>query len=202
MLYRVGLIAVFFAAGLAGCSTFSISNNSMAYKDTIVLPPLQWPNNEQTRPIAAIYPVPKVDPAALAQSPNFSNERGNRFEMPTPQPLDKSMIIGTGVDSVGAPSKPVLITDGNGYPLMKIEGDANRVWDLLNAALSVANIKVVDRNQTAGFFVIKQENQNYYLRLNRAGAATTITVQDEKNTLIDKGLASEILSQLNQNWPA
>jgi uncharacterized lipoprotein len=85
---------------------------------------------------------------------------------------------------------------------MKIDGDANRVWDLLNAALCVANIKVVDRNQTAGFFVIKQENQNYYLRLNRAGAATTITVQDEKNTLIDKGLASEILSQLNQNWPA
>lgn len=202
MLYRVGLIAVLAAAGLAGCSTFSISNNSMAYKDTVVLPPLQLPNNEQTRPIAAIYPAPQIDEQALEQAPYFSNKRGNRFEMPAPQPLDKSVIIGTGVDSVGAPSKPVLVTDGNGYPLMKIEGDANRVWDLLTAALSVSNISVVDRNQTAGFFVIKQENQNYYLRLNRAGAATTITVQDEKNMLIDKDLASEILNRLNQNWPA
>lgn len=202
MLYRVGLIAVLSAVGLAGCSTFSISNNSMAYKDTVVLPPLQWPNNEQTRPIAAIYPAPKIDPAALEQAPNFSNKRGNRFEMPAPQSLDKALIIGTGADSVGAPSKPVLVTDGNGYPLLKIEGDANRIWDLLSAALSVANMNVVDRNQTAGFFVLKQENQNYYLRLNRTGSATTITVQDDKNTLIDKGLATEILSQLNQNWPA
>lgn len=202
MLYRVGLIAVLSTVGMAGCSTFSISNNSMAYKDTVVLPPLQWPNNEQTRPIAAIYPAPKIDEKALAQAPSFSNKRGNRFEMPAPQALDKSAIIGSGVDSVGAPSKPVLITDGNGYPLMKIEGDPNRVWDLLTAALSVSNMSVVDRNQTAGFFVVKQDNQNYYLRLNRTGSATTITVQDDKNMLIDKDLASEILNRLNQNWPA
>lgn len=202
MLYRVGLVVGLSIVSLAGCNSLSISNNSLAYKEAIALPPLQLPQNEQTRPIAAIYPVPKVDPAALAQAPEFSNKRGNRFEMPEPKPLDSSLIIGSGTASVGAPSKPTIVTDGNGYPLLKIEGDSNRVWDLLTASLSVGNVSVVDRNQTAGFIIIKQDNKNMYLRLNRSGSITTITVEDEKNALIDKAVAAEILAQLNQNWPA
>ncbi|MDR9778479.1 hypothetical protein RJJ65_38720, partial [Rhizobium hidalgonense] len=88
-----------------------------------------------------------------------------------------------------------------GFPLMKIEGDANRVWDLMSAALSVSNIDVLDRNQSAGWVSIRVDKKTVYLRLNRSGSMTTITLQDEKNALTDKDVASDVLVQLNQNWP-
>lgn len=205
MLYRVGLrvgvVIGLSIVALTGCSRLSISNNSMNYKEAVVLPPLQLPAGEATRPITAIYPAPKIDPAALEQAPEFSNKRGNRFEMPKPQALPTNMVAASDL-SVGVPSRPILVTDGNGYPLLKIEGDANRIWDLLGAALSVGNFNVLDRNQGKNFVQIKHENQTVYLRLNRTGTITTITVQDEKTTLIDKDIASALLTQLNQNWPA
>lgn len=205
MLYRVGLrvgvIVGLSIVALTGCSRLSINNNSMNYKEAIVLPPLQLPAGEATRPITAIYPTPKIDPVAIEQAPMFANKRGNRFEMPTPQALPDNL-RNSATLSVGAPSKPVLVTDGNGYPLLKIEGDANRIWDLLNAALSVGNFKVLDRNQMKSFVQIKYENQDVFLRLNRTGTITAITIQDANNKLIDKDIASDLLAQLNQNWPA
>lgn len=203
MLYRAGLVlglSLFTLSAMSGCSRFSVDNHSLSYKQATVLPPLQLPAGE-TRPMTAIYPAPVISAAALEAAPSFANAKGNRFEMPRAQ--------GTGVNhsdsanvGIGAPSRPVLVTDGNGYPLLKIEGDANRIWDLLAAALSVANLSVVDRNQNAGWVAIKTDNQLVYLRLNRAGTITTITVQNDKNALIDKNLASDVLVQLNQNWPA
>lgn len=203
MLYRVGLVLGLSLLTLVvtpGCSRFSVDNHSLAYKEATVLPPLQLPAGE-TRPMTAIYPAPAINPAALEAAPNFANQKGNRFEMPRAQ--NSGVINADNANvGIGAPSRPTLVTDGNGYPLLKIEGDANRIWDLLAASLSVANIQVVDRNQSAGWVAIKTDNQTVYLRLNRAGTITTITVQDDKNALIDKNLASDVLVQLNQNWPA
>lgn len=200
MLYRAGLVLSLSVLAITGCSRFSISNNSLDYKKTKVLAPLQLPN-DSTRPMTAIYPAPVIDPVALENAPNFINKQGNRFEMPAPKALtvmnNSSPSIG-----IGAPTQPVIVTDGNGFPLMKIEGDTNRVWDLMSAALSVSNIKVIDRNQTAGWVSIRLDKQTVYLRLNRSGSMTTITVQDDKNALIDKDAASDVLVQLNQNWPA
>lgn len=203
MLYRVGLVLGLSLLTLAvtpGCSRFSVDNHSLAYKEATVLPPLQLPAGE-TRPMTAIYPAPAISPAAMQSAPDFANKKGNRFEMPRPQ--NSGLINSANANvGIGAPSRPALVTDGNGYPLLRIEGDANRIWDLLAATLSVANITVVDRNQSAGWVSIKANNQTVYLRLNRAGTITTITVQDDKNALIDKNLASDVLVQLNQNWPA
>lgn len=205
MLYRVGLragvIIGLSLVAVSGCSRLSINNNSMNYKEAVVLAPLQLPQGEATRPITAIYPTPRIDPAALEQAPDFANKRGNRFEMPTPKALAANTLANPNL-SIGAPSRPVMVNDGNGYPLLKIEGDANRIWDLLNAALSVGNLKVLDRNQGKSFVQVQHDNQDMFLRLNRTGTITTITIQDAKNTLIDKDIASELLAQLNQNWPA
>lgn len=202
MLYRVGLVLGLSLLTLAvtpGCSRFSVDNHSLAYKQSTILPPLQLPAT-QTRPMTAIYPAPVIDPAAMEAAPNFANQKGNRFEMPRPQ--NSGVLNADSNLGIGAPSRPALVTDGNGYPLLKIEGDASRIWDMLAASLSVANITVVDRNQNAGWVAIKADNQTVYLRLNRAGTITTVTVQNEKNALIDKNLASDVLVQLSQNWPA
>lgn len=204
MLYRAGLLLGVSILALSGCSRLAVNNNSLAYKHTIVLPPLQLPAGEQTRAFTPIYPTPQIDPAAVSTLPDFTNKKGNRFDMPAPQDIVNPA---TGADasneSVGAPAKPQLLTDGSGYPLLKVEGDSNRIWDLLMASLSVANIKVVDRNQMTGAVQFKLEGKKTaYLRLIRTGAATTITVQDEKNVLIDKNVAADVLAQINQNWPA
>lgn len=203
MLYRVGIVvglSLLTVTVVPGCSRFSVDNHSLAYKQATVLPPLQLPAGE-TRPMKAIYPAPAITAAALEAAPNFANQKGNRFEMPQPQ--NRVVISSDNANvGIGAPSRPILVTDGNGYPLLKVEGDANRIWDLLGASLSVANIQVVDRNQTAGWIAIKIDKQTVYLRLNRAGTITTITAQDDKNALIDKTMASDLLVQLNQNWPA
>lgn len=199
MLYRAGLVLSLSVLAMMGCSRLSIGNNSLDYKETKVLAPLQLPA-ANTRPMTAIYPAPAIDPVALENAPNFANKKGNRFEMPAPKPLADVSELNQSV-GIGAPTKPVLVTDGNGFPLMKIEGDTNRVWDLMAAALNVSNIEVLDRNQSAGWVSIRVDKKTVYLRLNRSGSMTTITVQDEKNTLTDKDVASDVLVQLNQNWP-
>lgn len=205
MLYRAGLVLGLSVLTLAGCSRLSISNNSMAYKNAKVLAPLQLPA-AATRPMNAIYPAPVISQAALETAPEFSNHKHNRYELPLPKNTIATDAGEAGV-GVGAPSAPALVTDGNGFPLLRIEGDATRIWELLNASLSVANIQVVSRNQGAGWISVKFKDQNantqtVFLRLNRTGIITTITVQNEKNVLIDKTVASELLTQLNQNWPA
>ncbi|XID74898.1 lipoprotein-34 precursor (NlpB) [Alkanindiges sp. WGS2144] len=200
MLYRAGLVLSLSIFALTGCSRLSISNNSLDYKETRVLPPLQLPASA-TRPMTSIYPAPAIDPAALDAAPNFSNKKGNRFEMPAPQGLlanaEQVQTVG-----VGAPSRPVLVTDGNGFPLLRIEGDPAQVWDLLLASLSVSNIAVEKRNQAAGWVAMRFDQQMVYLRLTHAGSLTTITVQDEKNLLVDKNRATDVLTQVHQNWPA
>lgn len=204
MLYRVGLVVGLSVVTLAGCSRLSISNNSMNYKNAKVLAPLDMPAHS-TRPMNAIYPAPVISQPALDAAPVFANKKGNRYEVPAPNNAIQGNSADTSV-GIGAPTAPVLVTDGNGFPLLKIEGDSKRVWDLLTAALSVSNIQVVDRNQTAGWVSIKTSKQanaqTVFLRLNRTGIITTITVQNEKNALIDKATASELLTQINQNWPA
>ena len=52
MLYRAGLVLSLSVLAITGCSRLSISNNSLDYKDTKVLAPLQLPNNT-TRPMTA-----------------------------------------------------------------------------------------------------------------------------------------------------
>lgn len=198
MPYRIGLVLGLSVLALAGCSRLSIDNNSLSYKNATVLPPLQLPQGA-TRPMTAIYPAPAISPAAMQNAPDFANKKGNRFEMPRAQQLNANASSNAGI---GAPSRPSLVTDGNGYPLMKIEGDSGQIWDLLRAAISVANLTVVASDQNSGWISVKTAEQTVYLRLNRAGTMTTITVQDSKNALIDKDLASDVLVQLNQNWPA
>jgi uncharacterized lipoprotein len=205
MLKRTALLLSVSILALSGCSRLAISNNSLAYKQAVVLPPLQLPAGDTTRPMNAIYPAPQIDPNMKQAAPVFANKKGNRFDMPLPQELVNPLTGGDASNvGVGAPAKPELQTDGSGYPLLKVEGDPNRIWDLLGASLSAANIKVIDRNQSSGTIQIKLGGQKKpaILSLIRSGAATTITVQDDKHILIDKNVATDVLTQINQNWPA
>ncbi|WP_410209360.1 lipoprotein-34 precursor (NlpB) [Aquirhabdus sp.] len=190
-----GMVAI----ACAGCSRLSVSNGSMDYKSAHSIPPIQVPAAIQTRQIAPLYPVPAIPENAASEKLVLSNAKGNRFALPKPQPLDPSSIPPDQL-GVGAPSAPVLVVDGNGFPILKIEGDAPKIWDVMNRTLSVANVNVANRNTAANRFDVVIDNTTYQLRLGRIGNTTTVTLQKPDDSLADKAIATDLLDKITQNW--
>lgn len=197
MQLRLGLGLALITLSLVGCARFGVSNGSLDYKNTQTLEPLQVPADLQMRPQQALYPAPKIAPKALEQAAEYSNKYGNRFEMPRPK-SDISTIVPTG----SAPSKPQLVTDGNGIPLLKVDGATTAVWDYLTAAASASNLHANANKKTPQQLDIRYEEKSYRLRLSSTGASNTLGVYDEANNYVDAKIANDILTLIYQNWPA
>ncbi|QIO07632.1 lipoprotein-34 precursor (NlpB) [Acinetobacter lanii] len=202
MQLRFGLILALSALSLAGCSTFSkisLDNGSLDYKNTSTQEKLKYPEGAMVRPATPLYPAPVVDPLAIENAPSYVNKKGNRFDLPRPKvALEASNPIeDTASTSVG---RPQLLKDGNGNPLIKIDGNAETIWQYTAATLSSLNINVVSKaNQQA---TLKIDGETFVLKLNSAGASNTLAVFDAKNNFADKEKAAELLTQIYQNWPA
>jgi uncharacterized lipoprotein len=201
MRYRSGLSLAIALLMLSGCSRFAIDNSSLEYQQARTLAPLKLPADQQTRPFVPIYPTPPVQPS-VDGGPIVSNAKGNRFIMPAPKPLDLSAIKQQQAVDTGKPAAPDLVIDGNGYPVLKLEGNAERIWDLLNKAIDNSQIKTIDRNYTLARVDITVQDKPLMLRLSRNGNATTVTVQDAKDALADKAIATDLLNQIIQHWPS
>lgn len=201
MRYRSGLTLAIALLMLSGCSRFAIDNSSLDYQKARTLAPLKLPVDQQTRAFVPIYPTPPVKPS-VDGGPIVSNAKGNRFVMPAPKPLDVAAIKRQQAVDTGKPAAPDLVIDGNGYPVLKIEGNAERIWDLLNKAIDDSKIKTVDRNYTLARVDITMQDKPLMLRLSRNGNATTVTVQDAKDALADKAIATDLLNQIIQHWPS
>lgn len=189
------------SAGLVGCSSWSLNNGSMDYKNAQSIAPVQVPEEFRTRQIAPLYPVPVVPSNSASAALVISNQKGNVFVVPKPKPLDETTITPTQVGD-GAPSAPQLVIDGNGYPILKISGDATQIWEVINRTLSVANVDVKQRNAAANRFDIVIDKTTYQLRLGRIGNVTTATLQKADDSLADKTIATELLERIAQNWSA
>lgn len=201
MRHQFGLVCVAAMVLMTGCSRFAIDNSSLDYQKARALPPLQLPTDQATRPFVPLYPVAdSVAPAA--NTPVLINAKGNRFVMPAPLPLSADAIQASQTIDIGTPSAPTLVIDGNGYPLLRVEGNSERIWDSLGKALTASAIQVTARNATLARVDIRVQNTPFMLRLDRNGNATRVTVQDAKDALADKTVATDLLNQLIQHWPS
>ncbi len=96
------------------------------------------------RPVTPLYPAPLVEPLALQNAPNYSNARGNRFEMPRPNAAQINNTVSEQNDTVG---RPQLVTDGNQNPLLKIEGNSATIWQYTLATLSSLDYTIVGQSK-------------------------------------------------------
>lgn len=199
-LNSIGLL-VLVGFSISGCSKLAVNNSSLDYRDAQPLPPLQLPAGQATRPFVALYPVPPLSDQAVDNAPIVSNTKGNRFVMPAPPPLDIAALQARASVDVGRPSVPTIVIDGNGFPILRIDGNSDRGWESLLQSLATAQIDVTKNTRATGQLEIRREGQPYILRLGRSGNATTVSVQDRQDTLADPALTTSLLNQIIQHWP-
>lgn len=199
MQLRFGLTLALSALSLAGCSTISLDNGSLDYKNASSQEKLKYPEGALVRPATPLYPAPVVDPLAMENAPEYVNKRGNRFDLPRPKAAVElpNSIEDTASVSIG---RPQLLKDGNGNPLIKIDGNAEAIWQYAAATLSSLNINVVSK--TSKEATLKIDGQTFVLKLNSVGPTNTLAVFDAKNNFADQEKAAELLTQIYQNWPA
>ncbi len=199
MQLRTGLTLALSVFSLAGCSHLAINNGSLDYKYTTTLEPLKYPEGALVRPVTPLYPAPLVEPMALQNAPNYSNTRGNRFEMPRPNAAQINNTVSEQNDTVG---RPQLVTDGNQNPLLKIEGNSATIWQYTLATLSSLNYTIVGQSKNGYEVTLKLDNQTYVLRLTSVGSSHNLAVFNVDNSFAEREKAAELLAQIYQNWPA
>ena len=197
MQLRVVVVLGLVSMSLFGCSRFAMDNSSLDYKESKTVAPLKVPENLQMRPQHALYPAPQIDPRALEQAQDFKNAKGNRFDLPRPEAVNATTSTSTGA----APSRPQLVQDGNGIPLLKVDGGASEVWQYVNAASSAANLNGT-ASENSNVMQIRYQDKNYEIRLTPSGASNTVGVYNTDHNFADRDVASEILALIYQNWPA
>jgi uncharacterized lipoprotein len=193
------LMVVGAGVALAGCSHLSISNGSMDYTKAQSIAPVTMPDSLQTRQIAPLYPVPTVPETDASKQLVLTNAKGNRYQLPKPKPVDVALIP-KEIDAGVTPSQPLLVVDGNGFPILKISGDSSKIWDAIGRSLSVSNTTIVKSDVAASRYDVKLTDTVYQLRLGRIGNVTTVTLQKADDTMADKTIATELLARIGQNW--
>lgn len=198
MQLRFGLTLGLMAISLAGCARLGINNHSLDYRHTQSLAPLTVPADMQMRPQQSLYPAPIINQQALQQAPKFSNSKGNRFEMPAPPENTQNTV---NMDAVGAaPSAPQTVQDGNGNPLLKIDGSTAEVWKYVVSAGSASNINSAEIKSPYELSV-KYHDKTYLLRLVSTGVSNTLGVYNTDRSFADNATATELLTLIAQNWP-
>ncbi len=197
---KVLTILTLSTVALTGCSRWAINNGSMDYAQAQSIAAVQVPDSLQTRQIAPLYPVPTVPENDAAEKLVLTNAKGNRYALPKPKTLDQTTVVDSQIG--GAPSAPQFVIDGNGFPLLKIDGDASKVWDAINRSLSVANVNVIQRNNAENRFDVMIDNVVYQLKLGRIGNTTTVMLQKADASLADKTIATDLLERIARNWSA
>ena len=201
MQLRFGLTLALSALSLAGCSTIGIDNGSLNYKNSAAQEPLKYPEGSMVRPATPLYPAPTIDPLAIEHAPKLENKRGNRFAMPRPTAVQSSANTVEVTESNQA-GRPQLLRDGNGNPLIKIDGNSATIWQYTMATLSSLNHTLVGQAKNATEATLKVDGQTFVLKLTSVGSSHTLAVFDTNSNFADKEKAAELLSQIYQNWPA
>ena len=200
MQLRLGVVLVISALSLAGCGRFALNNHSLDYKKAQALEPLKFPDNATVRPFTPLYPAPTVDALAIEHAPNFVNKTGNRYALPRPEAMQSS---GNPAASTTATlGRPQLLMDGNKNPLLKVDGPTAAAWQYTFATLSSLNYKVVSQAENGYEATIKVGDQNYLLKLSAVGTSNTVALFKLDTTFADQATATEVLTQIYQNWPA
>lgn len=202
MQLRLGLTLAISALSLAGCSSLGINNGSLDYKNTTTVERLKYPEGSTVRPATPMYPAPIVDPLALQHAPKFENKKGNRYDVPRPEVAQVNTSTDESATSTETVGRPQILTDGNGNPLIKIDGNSATIWQYTLATLSSLNYKLIGQSKNANEATVKIDNSTYILRLSSVGSSNTLAVFNADNSFADKEKAAGLLTQIYQNWPA
>ena len=198
MQLRLGVVLAISALSLVGCGRFALNNHSLDYKQAQALEPLKFPENTQVRPFTPLYPAPTVEQLAIDNAPKFENKSGNRYALPRPDTMRQTNAAVTTT----ALGQPQLLVDGNKNPLLKVEGSSTAVWQYTLATLGSLNYKVVKQAENGYEATIRVDDQNYVLKLSAVGSSNTVALFKLDTTFADPTVATEVLTQIHQNWPA
>ena len=200
MQLRFGLFFALSALSLSGCTMIGINNGSLDYKDTTTQKALEYPENTLVRPATPLYPAPTIEDLALEHAPNLENKRGNRFALPRPEqtnvnaqaPVVESNEIG----------RPALVKDGNGNPLIKIDGNATTIWQYTLATMNILNHPLINANKNGTEATFSIAENSYVVKLTSVGTSNNIAVFNTDGSFADPEKAADLLAQIYQNWPA
>ncbi len=198
MQLRLSVVLAISALSLVGCGRFALNNHSLDYKQAQALEPLKFPENTQVRPFTPLYPAPTVEQLAIDNAPKFENKSGNRYALPRPETMQQT---NAAVNTI-ALGQPQLLVDGNKNPLLKVEGSSTAVWQYTLATLGSLNYKVVKQAENGYEATIRVDDQNYVLKLSAVGSNNTVALFKLDTTFADPTVATEVLTQIHQNWPA
>ena len=189
---------------LGGCSL--MPDRSLDYLQAKNVPPLVVPTAEG-RNIKPLYVIPEIATPEQTVVLVQGEGRKQRFVAPSPKPL-----VVTGKSSAADPkptvlaSKPQIVNDGNGHPVLQTNGDILQVWDTLNKALAAANIKVSDRNQTLGLYFVDLNKDGkstaYQLKVIRTSNDNVISLQKDDDTVAEPELSQQTFERLLNHWPS
>lgn len=196
MMKKLALITLSLASlSLAGCSMMGIDNRSLEYKKAKTLKPLEVPYGMQMREETALYPSPVIEQRALNNAPRYENRRGNRYELPRP-----ALGASTSMNTIQLQNlRPHMIYDANKNPLLQIVGNTEEIWRYVVATASSLNYKLASEDKTS--VVLEKDGKQYLLYLSQIGATHVLALYDETGSFASQEIATEILTQIYQNWP-
>ena len=200
---RLGLSCAIIAVSLAGCSTLGISNRSLEYKQTADLPALQYPSDITARAATPLYPAPSIDALALKNAPVYANKRGNRFQMPRPEAIADNTIATDFNDQSNHVGRPLLLSNNDDFPLLRIEGPSSAIWQYTQATIATLNYPLISQGKDGYESTIKVGEDSYVLRLSFfAGRSYDLQLFQLDNQPANADKAKDILTQIYQNWPS
>ena len=99
-----------------------------------------------------------------------------------------------------------MTKDGNGYPVLVVEQDFNRAWEIVRKSLRKSKINVEDLNRSlATYYVGYGSDQEgapavvYEIKLTQGENGIHIAVQEDDNTLAPIEVAERLLSLIKSN---
>lgn len=200
------LIGLAAAAGvlLTGCSL--MPEHSLDYRQARNLAPLVLPEGATARNIQPLYAIPDLPPARTTVALTEGNGRKQKFLIPAPADMPASDNEPTaGGQPTVTVAKPRLASDGNGAPILQVDGNAEQVWDNLGKALENSKVRVDDRNRSLGVYFIKLQAQDkspdLQLKMSRTEGTMVLFLQINEDTVADAETARQLFSRLLESWP-
>lgn len=200
MQLRFGLFFALSALSLSGCTMIGINNGSLDYKHTKTQKALEYPENTLVRPATPLYPAPIIEGLALQHAPELENKRGNRFALPRPEQAQiNPQAVVVESNEIGAPQ---LVKDGNGNPLIKIDGKSATIWQYTVATMNSLNHPLINANKNGTEASFNVGESTYVVKLTSVGTSNNIAVFNTDGSFADPEKAADLLAQIYQNWPA
>lgn len=192
--HRFIALSLMTALAMSGCSRMGLNNNALDYQKVRLAAPLLLPDGVTARPSNALYPVP----ATSAEDNQYQPGEKRRQLLPAPP---KITVLPENGLILGRPDRPLLVNDGNGYPLLRLEGDPTQGFELLTAAVRASGLTVQSIEANQRQLRVQSEGRSYWIRMNVAGALSQVMVQDDARRLSDQAIATRLLAAIQQAWP-